>query len=659
MARGPAWAGAMPGKTARALCPVCQEPMPPDETECENCGAFVIDEAVVRLSRAFGIPREKALALFEKGFRHPRQIGDRNVDDVLENGENGLLFLCTNCGGFVATGDVKCPRCGAEFEEEEPKPAREERDILDLVLCPVCGADNDPSWRECEICGESLGGTEEPPGILSAPDAIQTSREEAPEAFRERQEPIPPDSLGLDRIDDALRDLETPAETKTVNRIRRVPKKPRLPKRPMPKPVPRRAIRPRARAPIRPRPVAPSATTTVRPRAARPVAPRAPRAEARPVPSASRHSARARTAGTTPPRRATGVPSQPGRPRWTVPPSELTSGVILAAAAGLYASVALSEGGLAWAIAGVVLVLILATLGVAVVRQEVRVRGVDALLLSGGAALAATAPVWPPALAPGASVGGAVLLAFATRALLVSPGRDLLAAAAGVPLVVLGVVAALGLPFAATTAWTFGLVAALPWPAAVAAEGLRERRTTAAAQREIARAEKDIARHDYVQSVKDFDRAIALGTKAPRGEELPWYGKGASLTLLGRYDEALRAIDKALDLNPHNEVAWLNKGNALTKMGRLIDALRCFNAAIRVNPTYEVAWNNKGNTLARLGHLEEALACYERALEIDPDYRGAWVNKGYVLTKLGRYDEATSCADRVLHLKEGARARTA
>ena len=83
----------MPGKQARVLCPVCQEPIPPDETECQNCGAFVIDEAVVRLSRAFGLDREKALKLFEAGFRHPKQLRDRDPHRVLEKGEVGLLFI--------------------------------------------------------------------------------------------------------------------------------------------------------------------------------------------------------------------------------------------------------------------------------------------------------------------------------------------------------------------------------------------------------------------------------------------------------------------------------------------------------------------------------------------------------------------------------------
>src|SRR2546422_93780 len=145
----------MPGKQARVLCPVCAEPMPPDETECANCGAFVIDEAVVRLSRAFGLDREKALKLFEAGFRHTKQLRDRDPNGILEKGEVGLLFICTNCGGFVAAGDAKCPRCAAEFEAE-PEPPGTEEDILDLVLCPTCGADNDPDLEECEVCGSAL-----------------------------------------------------------------------------------------------------------------------------------------------------------------------------------------------------------------------------------------------------------------------------------------------------------------------------------------------------------------------------------------------------------------------------------------------------------------------------------------------------------------------
>src|SRR3989441_9228035 len=187
----------MPGKQARVLCPVCAEPMPPDETECANCGAFVIDEAVVRLSRAFGLDREKALKLFEAGFRHTKQLRDRDPNGILEKGEVGLLFICTNCGGFVAAGDTKCPRCAAEFETEpEAEPPSTEEDILDLVLCPTCGGDNDPELEECEICGTALRGPKEPSPV--APEASPAT----PQISSLR-----PVSRVIDKVDEFLRDL--------------------------------------------------------------------------------------------------------------------------------------------------------------------------------------------------------------------------------------------------------------------------------------------------------------------------------------------------------------------------------------------------------------------------------------------------------------------
>src|SRR2546430_2839692 len=100
----------MPGKQARVLCPVCQEPIPPDETECGNCGAFVMDEAVVRLSRALGLDRERALKLFEAGFRPPKQMRGRDSEWGLQKGGGGRLVILTEFGAFVARGDTEGPR---------------------------------------------------------------------------------------------------------------------------------------------------------------------------------------------------------------------------------------------------------------------------------------------------------------------------------------------------------------------------------------------------------------------------------------------------------------------------------------------------------------------------------------------------------------------
>ncbi len=165
--------------------------------------------------------------------------------------------------------------------------------------------------------------------------------------------------------------------------------------------------------------------------------------------------------------------------------------------------------------------------------------------------------------------------------------------------------------------------------------------------------DESMRRRRPTESIRSYDAAIQASSSlssvadVPANSDLPWYSKGAALTILGRYDEALECIDAALKINPENEVAWVNRGTALSRLGRHREALKSFNEAIKQNPSYEVAWNNKGNTLARLKRYDEALKAYDMAIEIDEMYREAWVNKGYILAKMGRYDDAARCADFV------------
>jgi len=672
----------MPGKQARVLCPVCQEPIPPDETECENCGAFVIDEAVVRLSRAFGLDRDRALKLFEAGFRHPTQLRDRDPNRVLERGEVGVLFICTNCGGFVAGGDSKCPRCAAEFEEEPEATAAEEEDILDLVLCTYCGADNDSDVVECEICGQALREVRElgPVAAASVPVAPPISKSKDREKTLEKVDDF------LDESEPARPEPTRPIREQPVAAIpRSVPKPPPFPS------VPRevRAGVPRPAPPVRaPQPVPQSVAVPVRSRpTAAPTVPStemrpsriptsAPKGTAnapsrppvmketkkelikipepgRPAPRAERQKAILDASSNRIPRKRVRAP----RPTSALTP-ETVAGLGLAGAAGLLLAGIMGQGFVSAGIA-----IFLAGLG-AYVSIELLRRAIprpsrfDGILLVVGIGLGLTAPALHRATTVGATafvLGAALSFAWITRRLLRAPHRILLAIGSAIPLIGHGLTAFVDPIYPTTLPWTIGILASIPWPAALASTEILRRRSATVLRRQIVRAERDVERKDYERSLTEYDRAIAAASKGVPGAEIPWYGKGATLILLGRYEEALRAIDRALDINPRNEVAWVNKGNALTRMGQLLDALRCFNAAIKVNPLYEVAWNNKGNALARLGKHDDALRCYERALGIDPGYRGAWVNMGFVLTKLGRFDEAASCADHALHLEGGRR----
>ena len=54
--------------------------------------------------------------------------------------------------------------------------------------------------------------------------------------------------------------------------------------------------------------------------------------------------------------------------------------------------------------------------------------------------------------------------------------------------------------------------------------------------------------------------------KLTRRIQMAWNNKGNALTNLNKSDEAIKAYDKAIEINPHNSDAWNDKGLALTNL---------------------------------------------------------------------------------------------
>ena len=129
-----------------------------------------------------------------------------------------------------------------------------------------------------------------------------------------------------------------------------------------------------------------------------------------------------------------------------------------------------------------------------------------------------------------------------------------------------------------------------------------------------------------------------------------WNNKGVSLDSLGRFEEAIRCHDKAMELDPRHPSAWNNKGTSLDKLGRHEEATRCYDRALELDSQNAAAWNNKAVSLGRLGRHEEQIRCYDKALELDPRDAKAWRNKGRTLGRLSRFDEAIRCFDEALEL---------
>lgn len=154
---------------------------------------------------------------------------------------------------------------------------------------------------------------------------------------------------------------------------------------------------------------------------------------------------------------------------------------------------------------------------------------------------------------------------------------------------------------------------------------------------------KDLEQIWMKQTGKKF--AIRQSTEKPITF---WINKGASLSALGRHEEAISCLDKALEIDPTDTRTWSNKGIALDNLGRYEESITCYDNALETDPQNAAAWINKGFPLSKLSRHVDAISCYEKALAIDPQKANAWIGKGSVLKFLNRNQEAIVCFNKVL-----------
>jgi tetratricopeptide (TPR) repeat protein len=140
----------------------------------------------------------------------------------------------------------------------------------------------------------------------------------------------------------------------------------------------------------------------------------------------------------------------------------------------------------------------------------------------------------------------------------------------------------------------------------------------------------------YDEAIKACDKAIKLDPKLA----MAWENKGDALLAQGKYEAAIRACDKAIELEPKRSKAWNKKGVALHGLGKYDESIKAYDEAIRMDHDFAVAWSNKGNALVGQGEYDDAIKAYEEAIRIDPKRAKDWNNKGNALKQLGRNTEA-------------------
>ncbi|MBT8484111.1 MAG: tetratricopeptide repeat protein [Phycisphaerales bacterium] len=168
------------------------------------------------------------------------------------------------------------------------------------------------------------------------------------------------------------------------------------------------------------------------------------------------------------------------------------------------------------------------------------------------------------------------------------------------------------------------------------------------------RAEAMGRRGDIEGMEAEWQTAAAQSPESPD----PWLELAEMQNRLGRHEQALDAVEQALERDPGNAKARFLLGNAHVGLGALEEAIASFEAGLELDPDSHETRSNLGATLVRMGRTEEGLAALHAASEAMPNNADAKFNLGMALNQTGSNDEALAAMDAAVRINpEHGRAR--
>ena len=154
---------------------------------------------------------------------------------------------------------------------------------------------------------------------------------------------------------------------------------------------------------------------------------------------------------------------------------------------------------------------------------------------------------------------------------------------------------------------------------------------------------EQLKKKDFDKALKSFQRAAK---KKPRDVNILNYLSQA-LTALGRIDDALDTIGKAIEYEPSNIIHWQLKATYLMMMERYEEAVPVIEKCMELRPS-DVNFLMRGQVDYILKQYESAGEWFDRALKIDPENPLSNHMKGLVLYNLGLYSEAIPHLEKVI-----------
>jgi len=158
-----------------------------------------------------------------------------------------------------------------------------------------------------------------------------------------------------------------------------------------------------------------------------------------------------------------------------------------------------------------------------------------------------------------------------------------------------------------------------------------------------------------LSQAQQYDHAMAWIVRAIRQQPRADYlsSLATALQRLGRHQEALKALDKAVQLTPEDAELWIHLGNVLAELERSAEAVLAFQHALKLNPRHWGAAYRSGFLLQRLGRSEEAVCLFDIADRLQPNQPVILEMRAIALHSLKRFEQSLSDNRRAHALNPG------
>lgn len=152
---------------------------------------------------------------------------------------------------------------------------------------------------------------------------------------------------------------------------------------------------------------------------------------------------------------------------------------------------------------------------------------------------------------------------------------------------------------------------------------------------------------DHERAIADFRAAMAADPQAAADSAV---GLAIELAALDRTDEALKAYDQALSIDPAYYEALIYKIGLLEKLERWADAEPLYRTAVKAYPKEPALLAMQGDHWRKRGEPDKAMRALDQAVRLDPEMWTAWWSRGLVLNDQGKPKQAIESLDRAIVL---------